>query len=198
LNSATNETKTVYVQFKDSVGNVSSQYNDTIVLDTGAPTVIFSQNGNGTYAKSQSTAVTVSDSGAGINASSLKYQWTTNTTAPEKVSFTTGFINGETITKNDGDGSFYLWILAKDNAENTTITKSNVFNIDNTAPIITVNGNSTGRVLQNSGYTELGAIWNDNLDGTGTIPTATSGSVNTAVTGVYVLEYSYIDRGGNT
>jgi hypothetical protein len=47
-------------------------------------------------------------------------------------------------------------------------------------------------------YTELGANWTDNLDGTGTISSPTSGSVNVHQTGSYVLSYTYVDRAGNT
>jgi hypothetical protein len=43
---------------------------------------------------------------------------------------------------------------------------------------------------------DQGAIWTDNVDGSGTI-LATSGSVNTAVLGTYVLEYRKIDIAGN-
>ena len=32
-------TKTVYMQFRDSLGNTSAETTDTIVLDTAAPTV---------------------------------------------------------------------------------------------------------------------------------------------------------------
>ena len=43
---------------------------------------------------------------------------------------------------------------------------------------------------------DQGAIWTDNVDGSGTI-LATSGSVNTAVLGTYVLEYRKTDIAGN-
>ena len=65
----------------------------------------------------------------------MKYQWTQSTTAPAEGTFSTTFTSGGTITKSDGTGNnWYLWILAKDNAGNTTITRSNVFYIDNTPP----------------------------------------------------------------
>jgi hypothetical protein len=86
----------------------------------------------------------VSDSGgAGVNTSSLKYQWTTSTTAPTEGSFGTTFTNEEMITKSAGDGGFYLWILAKDNVGNTVITGSNVFKVDNTTPTCSVSYTTT-------------------------------------------------------
>ncbi|MDR0608094.1 MAG: hypothetical protein LBG52_07310 [Candidatus Peribacteria bacterium] len=71
-----------------------------------------------------------------MDTSSLKYQWTTATIAPVEGSFITPFFNGEAISKSDGTAGYYLWILAKDNVGNMIITGSEVFNIDNTAPVI--------------------------------------------------------------
>jgi hypothetical protein len=48
-------------------------------------------------------------------------------------------------------------------------------------------------IAQGSVYTELGANWSDTADGTGTIVTASSGSVDTNTLGTYVLTYSYTD-----
>ena len=121
---------------KGSTGNRSYTSN---FADETAPTVTFGTNGNTTYAKSQSTTVTVTDSGSGVNTSSLKYQWTQSTTAPAESTFSTTFTSGKAITKNTGTGSnWYLWILAKDNAGNKTIKRSNAFYLDNTAPTASV------------------------------------------------------------
>ena len=62
--------------------------------------------------------------------SDLKYQWTTSTTAPAASTFTTTYM----LKKSNGTGDYYLWILAKDKLGNQTITKSNVFKLDNTIP----------------------------------------------------------------
>ena len=57
-----------------------------------------------------------------------------NSTSRKYISAAT-FTSGGTITKSDGTGNnWYLWILAKDTAGNTTIVKSNAFYLDNTAP----------------------------------------------------------------
>ena len=57
-----------------------------------------------------------------------------NSTSRKYVSAAT-FTSGGTITKSDGTGNnWYLWILAKNTAGNTTIVKSNAFYLDNTAP----------------------------------------------------------------
>ena len=132
--------KTIYARSIDSTnqGSDSTRVASLTVtnIDKTQPIVTFGTNGNTTYKKSQSTTVTVTNSGTStVNASSLKYQWTQSTTAPAESSFTATFTSGGTITKSDGTGNnWYLWILAKDKAGNIAIVKSNEFYLDNTAP----------------------------------------------------------------
>src|SRR3972149_1638875 len=60
-------TKTVYVQFKDAVGNVSTTYSDTIILDTSAPIGSITINGGASSTSSTSVSLTLAatdDSGA--------------------------------------------------------------------------------------------------------------------------------------
>ena len=62
---------------------------------------------------------------------------------------------------------------------------------DTTAPIVTLSGSATLTVAQGSSYTDAGARWTDNFDGSGSTLTgaysatgsfALSGSVNTTNT----------------
>jgi hypothetical protein len=46
----------------------------------------------------------------------------------------TSFTNGATLTKNSGDGDWYLHIRAIDNANNANYSVSSNFRLDNTAP----------------------------------------------------------------
>lgn len=69
---------------------------------------------------------------------------------------------------------------------------------DTTPPVVTLIGSWTISINQGSGFSDPGASWSDNIDGTGLILTATSGSVNTAIPGTYTLEYTYTDTVGNT
>ena len=117
---------------KDKLGNTTNCSLDIDKIDKTKPTVTFETNGNNTYAKSQSTKVTVTDTQSGI--STLKYQWTNSTTQPAASTFTNIFASGDTLTKSDGTDEYYLWILAIDNAGNQIITKSNIFKLDNTNP----------------------------------------------------------------
>jgi hypothetical protein len=64
-------TKTVYVQFRDAVGHVSSTYSDSIVLDASKPTISAAVVGgkagaNGWYTSSVTVRFTCSDGGSGI------------------------------------------------------------------------------------------------------------------------------------
>ncbi len=100
--------------------------------------------------KSYEVTVNVEDEISGVDANSLKYQWTQNQTQPEKESFVDAFQNGGNITKSEGDGKWYLWIYAKDTLGNETITSSEAFNFDNTKPKLKVsyspNQQTTGKV----------------------------------------------------
>lgn len=190
---------TYYITYtvKDSANNEGIAVRIVNVIDNVPPTITFGTNGNSTYAKSRSTTVTVNDNVA-INPNSLKYQWTTSTTTPNETTFTTPFTNGVTINTPSGvTGSYYLWILAKDTSENTTITRSNVFNLDNTKPVITLNGDSVVTVNKGSTYTELGATASDEHSGiSGSV--SISGTVNTNVIGTYTITYTISDKAGNT
>ncbi len=143
VNSSVPDTYILVYSVEDSTG-ISAEVTRTVtVVDDVVPTVEFSMNGNSTYAKNRSTTVTVSDVNSSVNTSSLKYQWTTNTSTPSEASFSTTFINGSTISTpaisgSTPTGSYYLWIIAKDSVGNTIITRTNVFNMDNTPPSISV------------------------------------------------------------
>ncbi len=67
-----------------------------------------------------------------------------------------------------------------------------------TAPVVTLVGSGTQTIAHGSVFSDSGATWSDAVDGTGTIATANSGSVNTAITGSYILTYSKVDAAGNT
>ena len=59
-------TKTVYIRFKDSVGNVSSSYSDTIILDTASP-ITTANPATGTYGSARDITLTCSDVAANCN-----------------------------------------------------------------------------------------------------------------------------------
>ena len=71
-------------------------------------------------------------------------------------------------------------------------------NIDTIKPIITVIGGFNVTVKKDSVYTDLGATATDDKDGNITANIRKTGSVNTAVVGVYNISYAVNDRGGNS
>jgi hypothetical protein len=187
---------TITYTVKDLADNQVTATRAVNVLDNVIPTVAFGTNGNSTYAKSRSTTVTVSDN-VSVNPSSLKYQWTTSTTAPTEASFSTTFTNGGTISSPAGvTGGYYLWILGKDTSSNTMIARSNVFNLDNTKPVITLTGSSTVTINKGSTYSDAGATATDAHSGVSGSVTAT-GTVNPSVVGTYTITYNVNDNAGN-
>ena len=68
---------------------------------------------------------------------------------------------------------------------------------DTTKPIITLNGNATVTVNAGTSYTDAGATATDETDPANPVVT-TTGTVNTAVPGIYVLSYDAVDTAGNT
>lgn len=181
----------------DAAGNKSTITRTVNVIDNVGPTIVFGTNGNNTYQKSHSTKVTVSDAHSNISTSSLKYQWTTNTTPPSEATFTNTFTNGETISSPSGvSGTYYLWILAKDKTGNVVIVRSNGFNLDNTKPVITLNGQSTVTIDLGSSYTDAGATASDahsGLDGNVVV----NNPVNPNQSGTYTITYNISDKAGN-
>jgi uncharacterized protein (TIGR02145 family)/prepilin-type N-terminal cleavage/methylation domain-containing protein len=197
VNTSVAGTYTVTYGATDNVGNTSSAVRTVNVVDTVGPTLAFSPNGNATWAKTRSSTVTASDP-SGINASSLRYQWTTSLTAPTEGSFSLSFTNGTSISSPAGvTGGYYLWILAKDTFNNTTIGRSNVFNLDNINPVITINGDNPIYVEQGTTYTDAGANHTDADSGIATIHAPVS-TINMAVVGTYTVTYSSTDNAGNT
>ncbi|MFB0525916.1 MAG: Ig-like domain-containing protein, partial [bacterium] len=70
------ETKTVYVQYKDNAGRWSTpplSISDTIVLDTTAPTGTISINGGAAYTDSISVILTLSAEDSGSGVSKMKF-----------------------------------------------------------------------------------------------------------------------------
>jgi prepilin-type N-terminal cleavage/methylation domain-containing protein len=189
-----------YVRYNvsDTAGNAATQVERTVIVgDNSGPGLTFDPNGNTTYARNRSTTVTASDP-SGVDAGSLKYQWTTSMTAPSEVSFTLSFTNGSVINSPVGvTGGYYLWVLAKDTLGNTTIGRSAVFNLDNTPPVITITGDNPITVNLGSVYNDAGATYSDAHSGIASSNTPVS-TVNTSVTGTYTVTYGATDNAGNT
>jgi prepilin-type N-terminal cleavage/methylation domain-containing protein len=159
----------------DAVGNTRTVVRTVNVIDNVGPNITLSPNGSSTYGKKWITIINVADAG-GIDISSLKYLWSTEVTEPSNDLFTLSYTNNQSITTPITSGSYYLWVKATDSASNQTVIQSNVFNLDNESPVITLNGNSSVTINKGSTYIDAGASAIDNID-TNVIVTST-GSVN--------------------
>ena len=67
---------------------------------------------------------------------------------------------------------------------------------DTTPPMITLNGQTSVTLEQNTAYTELGATARDAVDGN--VSVGISGNVDTSTVGIYTMTYSATDHAGNT
>ena len=96
-------------------------------------------------------------------------------------------------------GSYTVFYTATDSANNTssqTRTVEVVQPPDITAPVITLNGESSITLLLNEIYSELGASAIDNRDGT--VEVVVSGTVDTSTLGSYIITYTATDNANNT
>ncbi|WP_298421280.1 immunoglobulin-like domain-containing protein [uncultured Kordia sp.] len=83
------------------------------------------------------------------------------------------------------------------NATEVTRTVNVITPVDTTAPVITLNGESTLNLNVGDFYTELGATATDNVDGNLTSAIIITGNVNTAIAGTYTIRYNVSDIAGN-
>jgi hypothetical protein len=134
--TTSNGLKTVYVQFKDDVGNISGSLTDSITLDRSAPTgSITINNGAAVTGKPQVTlGLSVVDGGSGLDKMSFSEDGT-NFSAPENFAATKAF----TLTTGDGDKIVYA--RCTDKAGNAATFFSTI-TLDATAPTgtVTING----------------------------------------------------------
>ncbi len=111
-----------------------------------------------------------------------------------------------TVDVADTDGQVNLHIATTTGIQDLsgnnlgTITPSGsveTYTLDNTAPIISLQGASLIDVTLGDSYSDEGATANDNVDGNLTSSIVTSGAVNTAAPGTYTISYNVSDAVGN-
>ena len=104
-----------------------------------------------------------------------------------------GFVDTMTL------GTYILEYTYTDVASNiSSMMTRTVIVTDGVSPVVTLSGALSLTIAHGSVYTDPGALWTDDVDGSGVVLSASSGSVNTALVGVYTLEYSHIDTSSNT
>lgn len=95
-----------------------------------------------------------------------------------------------------GDGDYYITSKIRDIVNNSSSLCNPVkFTIDTVRPIITLNGPGEIKISKGSAFTDPGVTVTDDKDTN--IAASASGTVNTAVTGTYILTYNAHDAAGN-
>ena len=158
--------KTVYVQYRDTVGNGSGSYTDTIFLDTTAPTGSVLINGGAAYTNSTSVNLTLSASDAGSGIYQMRFS---NDGASWSGWEAYGASKAWTLAA--GDGLKTVYVQYRDTVGNGSGSYTDTIILDTVAP--------TGSVLINGGaaYTNSTAV---NL----TLSASDAGS------GVYQMRFS--------
>ncbi|MBO3115163.1 DUF5011 domain-containing protein [Winogradskyella sp. DF17] len=107
-------------------------------------------------------------------------------------------IGGDTVNTNLV-GSYVVTYNVSDVAGNaaTEVTRTVNVNPDTTAPVITLNGNSTLNLNIGDTYIEQGATATDNFDGDISSNIVITGNVNTSIAGTYLVNYNVSDSSGN-
>ena len=131
----------LWVYVEDSLGNSATSHSNVFKFDNTLPNVTFETDGSNTPAKSHSTVVNIANDGySSIDKSSLKYLWNTSSSGITESSFSSvssTYTNGGSVTGSGYNGNYYLWVIAKDTAGNTTVKRTtNSFNFDNTIPTV--------------------------------------------------------------
>ncbi len=135
----------VKARIKDKTETFSDYIDEEVKIDFTAPTITIEPNGSsGIFvAGSSKPKINVVDQHSGVDASTLKYFW--STTSHEELNeelFTTEnakeFIHEEEISEipTGISGTYYLYVMAKDKAGNVAFEKSNAYLIDEVAPTV--------------------------------------------------------------
>ncbi|MFC4599835.1 immunoglobulin-like domain-containing protein [Cohnella hongkongensis] len=168
----------------------------TRTYDGTAPDIVLDPPGSTEPAQSVQPEAAVTDAS---ELAALQYAWTTNPAAPG-----TGdpewqpFSSGDALTLATGDGDRYVHIYARDAAGNEQAVSFGPYVLDNTAPVIGLNGDSPLYLLAGQPYVEPGAWATDNIDGpidSGEI--TVTGEVDAHRPGAYEVRYAVSDRAGN-
>jgi hypothetical protein len=133
-------TKTIYAQYKDNAGNVSTSYNDTIILDTAPPTGSISISGGAASVNTTSVILNLSASDAGSGVGQMRLS-SDGSSWDSWESFATS----KSWTLQTGEGVKTVYVQYKDNLGNLSSIYSDDVILDTSSP--------TGSILINGGAT---------------------------------------------
>lgn len=129
--------KSVYVEYRDSAGNVSSSYSDTIILDTTAPSGSIQIN-NGDYVSSSRTVELSLSSSDGLSGVADMRFSNTGTSWSTWESYA----SSRHWTLTSGDGTKTVYVQYRDGAGNNSISYIDTILLDTTGPTGTISINN--------------------------------------------------------
>lgn len=147
--AASDGTRTVYVRFKDNAGNISSSYNDTIILDRSGPIVTdFNINSDATHATSADVTLTIGALDLTTSVQDMMVSENSLFTGAVWESYATS----SSLTLSAGDGLKTVYIKFRDAAGNSSLPTFDSITLDTTMP--------DGSLVINSGdgYTQLQTV----------------------------------------
>ena len=181
VNASSIGSYTLTYSVQDSSGNAATTVARTVnVVDTGAPSITLI----GTNPILHELQTPFTDPGA---------------TASDAAD---GDVTASIVTTGTVDsalaGTYVLTYNVSDSQSNAapTVTRD-VIVADRTAPIITLTGAATINHEQGTPYTDAGATAADIIDGDVTATIVSGGTVDSAVSGTYILTYNVSDAAGN-
>jgi len=98
---------------------------------------------------------------------------------------------------SDSDNLYDITITASDGSNESAAIAFviTVTNVDDSAPVITLNGANPVTIIQGTTYVDAGASATDDTDDS--VEVLTSGSVDTSTIGIYTITYTATDTAGN-
>lgn len=167
---------TITYNATDDSGNAATPVTRSVIVqDTTAPTITL----NGSASVTVECGTTYSDAGA---------------TATDACDSSVSVVTNNAVNTNT-PGTYFVTYTSTDDSGNTATASRTVLVVDTQNPNITLNGNAVIEVDCNSTFTDPGASATDSCAGTVTV--TASGSVNTAVPGLYTITYNATDPSGN-
>ncbi|MCW9018443.1 MAG: DUF5011 domain-containing protein, partial [Kangiellaceae bacterium] len=181
VDTATVGVYTLRYNVSDAAGNAATEVTRTVtVTDQTLP--VISRIGDSSVTIAQDTTYT--DAGATANDNN------------------DGDITSSIVTVNSVDtstvGSYTVTYNVADTAGNAAMEVTRTITVtDQTAPVISLVGDSSVTIAQDSTYTDAGASASDNNDGDITSSIVTVNSVDTSTVGNYTVTYNVTDAAGN-
>jgi hypothetical protein len=184
----------------NQLNNWMITFNESITTTPSAPTSISATAGN--------TQATVTFTAPTNNGGSAITEYTV-TSSPGGIT-ATGTTSPITVTGLTNGTSYTFTVTAKNTVGTSAASTASTAVIptapDTTAPVVTLVWSGTINILRNTSYTDSGATWSDNVDGTGSILNGIwngtgsftmSGSVNTSLAWSYSIQYQKVDAAWN-